>query len=65
MKGRTLLSKPEERQGGQCGWGRVSKRTAGCRVRGARGQLRAGSEEQESRWFGPRGHCKDFGFSSG
>ena len=50
MKGRTLLSKPEERQGGQCGWGRVSKRTVGCRVRGARGQLGAGSEKQEDSW---------------
>lgn len=29
MKGRRVLGKLEERQGGQCGWNRVSERTAG------------------------------------
>ena len=51
MKGRTLLSKPEECQGGQCGWSRVGRRTAGCRVRGARGQAVWASWALEGLWL--------------
>lgn len=39
MKGRRVLGKLEEHQGGQRGWNRVSERTAGHGVRGATVQM--------------------------